>query len=525
MKGKLFYNARFYTLSDPPLAEAMAVCGGRVLAVGALDELKGIAGRGWERIDLGGRVALPGLHDAHLHLLGYGLSLERVDLSGAGSLEECLRLVAERGKTVPPGRWVLGRGWNYNAWAEGRLPTRWDLDRVLPDRPALLSSKDGHLVWANSLAIKLAGIPEDAPDPEGGHIVRDERGRMTGVFQERAAEPLWRAVPEPDLEERVRALLRAQGKLLEMGITCVHTMEGRECFEALQELRRRGELKLRVVIYLPQSSIDHLAALGLRSGFGDDLLRIGGVKLFADGALGGQTAALFEPYIGMGDYRGILVQEPEELEEAVRRAAEAGLSVAVHAIGDRAVSVALDAIELASSRIEANHLRPRIEHVQLIRPEDMERMARLKVIASMQPSHAVSDRPVAERYWGERCRWAYAWRSLLEAGVVLAFGSDAPVEPPDPFFGLYAAVTRRDERGEPPGGWHPEQRLTVEEAIRAYTCWAAMAGGTATGGLEPGRWADFALLPDDPFTAPPERLKEIKPEAVYIAGERVWPEP
>jgi hypothetical protein len=518
--GTLFYNARFYTLSEPPVAEAMAVCGGRILAVGPLSEVEGFVGKDWRRVDLNGDVVLPAFHDAHLHLLGYGLSLERVCLEGITSLEECVRLVVERSRKLQPGSWVLGRGWNYNIWVESRLPTRWDLDPAVSDHPVLLSSKDGHLVWANTLAIRMAGIPEDAPDPEGGRIIRDEGGRMTGVFQERAADPLWQAVPEPDLERRTQVLLRAQEELHSRGITSVHTMEGRSCLEALQELRRRGELRLRVVIYLPQGVIAQMSELGLRSGFGDDLLRIGGIKLFADGALGGQTAALFEPYLGMEEHRGILVQEAEELKEAIRRAGESGLNVAVHAIGDRAVSVTLDAMESALPLIRKHRLRPRIEHVQLIRPDDIARMARLGVIASMQPSHAASDRLIADRYWGERCRWAYAWKDLLRAGVRLAFGSDAPVEPPDPIFGLYVALTRRDDKGQPPKGWYPEQRLTLNETLQAYTYGAALAGEMeeVIGRLERGKYADFVVLSGDPFSIPPEEIKEIRIKATFLGG-------
>jgi len=523
--GILFHNATFYTLSQPPVAEALAVARGRIQAVGPLREVEGIVGRGWRRVDLGGRTVLPGFQDAHLHLLGFGLVLWRVRLDGAGSLAGCVRLAAEYTRGKPPGTWVVGKGWNYNSWPERRLPTRWDLDSLIPDHPVVLSSKDGHSVWANTRAIREAGVPEDALDPEGGQIVRDERGRMTGVFRERAARLIWRAVPDPSLEERTRALLRAQEELHRMGVVAVHTMEGKECLEALQELRRRGELSLRTVVYLPEDAIDPASELGVRSGFGDALLRMGGIKLFADGALGGQTAALFEPYCGMGDYRGILVQEPEELREKVVRASEAGLDVAVHAIGDRAVSLTLDALEAALPHIRKQGLRPRIEHVQLVREGDFGRMARLGIIASMQPSHAASDRPIADRYWGERCRRAYAWRSISEAGVPLAFGSDAPVEPPDPLFGLYVALTRKDEMGEPPGGWYPEQCLSLTEALRAYTSGVAFAGGTEgeSGTLEPGKHADFVVLSDDPFGVPPEALREIEVEATFFNGEQVFP--
>ena len=523
--GTIFYNAKFYTLSEPPVADALAVERGRILALGSLGDVKGLVGTGWRRVDLGGRTVLPGFQDAHLHLLGFGLVLGRVRLDGARSLSECVRIVAEHARKEPPGTWIVGKGWNHNIWPEGRLPTRWDLDPVSPQNPVVLSNKDGHSVWANTRAIREAGISEDAPEPEGGVIVRDEGGRMTGVFRERAVRLIWRAVPEPSPEERVSALLRAQKELHRMGIVAVHTMEGKECLEALQELRWREELRLRTVIYIPEEAVASAYGLGVRSGFGDELLRIGGTKLFADGSLGSQTAALREPYCGMGDYRGVLVHEPEELKGRVVRASEAGLDVAVHAIGDRAVSLTLDAIEAALPHIRRYGLRPRIEHAQLVSEEDLLRMARLGVVASMQPSHAASDRPIAERYWGKRCSRAYAWRSVSDSGVTLAFGSDAPVEPPDPMFGLYVALTRRDEDGEPPSGWHPEQRLRLAEALKAYTYGAAFAGRTEkfSGTLEPGKCADFVVLSDDPFRLPPEALREVKVEATFFGGEGVFP--
>jgi predicted amidohydrolase YtcJ len=390
------------------------------------------------------------------------------------------------------------------------------LDAVAPNHPVALWSKDGHTLWLNSLALKELGINSFTPDPPGGVIERDELGQPTGILKEKAAELVKQRV-EASSPLLQRSVEEAMESLLRKGLVGLHNCEDERALSLLQSLKSQGKLKMRILHHIPAENLEAAIKLGIKSGFGDEYLRIGGVKIFADGTLGSRTAAMLEPYLGEPENLGILTITPEELEELVLKAGEAGLSVAVHAIGDRANRVVLDALE------KAPRLRHRIEHVQLLTPQDLPRLAKLGVVASMQPIHATSDMEMAERYWGkERCRWAYAWRSLLEAGTILAFGSDCPVEPPDPLLGIYAAVTRRRLDGSPgPEGWFPEQRLTVEEAIRAYTWGNAFAAveEKSRGTLAPGFLADITILSDDIFRTAPEKIPAIEVLGTIIGGE------
>ncbi len=533
---KLLYNARIHTL-DPerPFASALVIDRERVLAIGdetLLDEFDGRA----EKEDMGGRVLLPGLTDAHLHLRHYALNLQKVDCE-TSTLAECLQRVAERVRTARPEAWILGHGWNQNTWSDapqddrGRVPgfgNAADLDVVAPRNPVYLTAKSLHAAWVNSVALRLAGITAETPDPPNGRIQRDARGRPTGILLESAVQLVERVLPEPSPEEVAEAIRQAQPALWRVGVTGVHDFDRRLCFQALQLLHARGDLRLRVLKSIPLEDLPHAVALGLRTGFGDDFLRIGGVKIFMDGALGPRTAAMLQPYLGEPENRGILNMDAEELFEAGRQAVENGLSLAIHAIGDRANHETLNALERLR-RYEAEHnlpsLRHRIEHVQVIHPDDAPRLAALDVLASMQPIHATSDMEMAERYWGERTAFAYAWRTQLQYGARLVFGSDAPVESPNPFWGLHAAITRRRADGSPgPEGWHPEQRLSREEALRGFTAGPAWAAGMEDrlGRLAPGYLADLIVLEEDPLTCPPNDLLHLRPWATMVAGEWCW---
>lgn len=522
----LLINGRIYTM-DPqcPRASALAVCGGRIRAVGG-DDLRTLAGPGTEVVDLEGRALLPGLTDSHLHLTWFALGLQQVDLTGTASLADVQARLAERVTATPAGEWILGRGWHQEEWPDRWFPTAAALDAVAPDHPVLLIARSGHALVANSTAMERAGVTAETPDPPGGRIVRDEAGRPTGLFLEEAMRLVQQVVPDPDAAALAQILPLALEHLARLGLTAVHDMSGLTALEAYQRLREDGvPLPLRAVFYLPLEGLDHARALRLRFGLGDDFLRIGGVKVFADGALGPRTAAMLEPYIGEPENRGILTLEPEELREVVRQAAEGGLALAVHAIGDRANRLVLDALEVLPLENRAR-LRHRIEHVQLIHPDDIGRLAALGVVASMQPIHAVQDAPMADRYWGPaRCATAYAWRSLLDAGTVLAFGSDCPVESPNPFLGIHAAVTRSrpDEYGGPEG-WVPAQRITVEEAIRAYTWGAAWAAGLEDrlGTLTPGKWADLVVLDRDIFAADPSLIPQTRVLGTMVGGRWVY---
>ncbi len=521
---KILHNARIHTLeARRPLAACLVIDGERILRTGG-DELLREFDRA-EKQDMHGRAILPGLTDAHLHLKYYALGLQKVDCE-TEALEECLRRVAERVKTTRPGEWVLGHGWNQNLW-DG-WPSLTDLDRIAPNHPVYLTAKSLHAAWANSAALKLAGITAASADPPHGQIQRGAGGKPTGILLESAMELAGRAIPEPSIDEIASAIEKAQPILWRMGLTGVHDFDRRDCFMALQVLHSQGRLKLRVTKNIPVELLEHAFELGLRTGFGDDRLRIGSVKAFMDGALGPRTAAMFRPYDGEPENKGILNMDGEQLFEFGRRAAQVGLGMTVHAIGDRANHEVLDAYEQLRAYEKEKGLpalRHRIEHVQVLHPDDAHRLAELNVIASMQPIHATSDMLMADRYWGERTSLAYAWRTQIAAGARLAFGSDAPVESPNPFWGIHAAVTRRRADGSPgPEGWHPEQRLTVQEAIEGFTLGAAYAAYAEgrLGKLAEGYLADLIVLEHDPFTCNPVELKDLRSSATMVGGEWVW---
>ena len=475
-----------------------------------------------------GQTILPGLTDAHIHLQHYALSLQRVNCETA-TRRECLQRVQERARHTPPGEWVLGHGWNQNVWPEG-FGSAVDLDAVAPDQPVYLTAKSLHASWANSAALRLAGLSDSSPDPTGGRLGRDEAGHLNGILFESAMGLVEAVIPEPGLEQVVSAINVAQSMLWKMGITSVHDFDRRLCFQALQVLHERGELGLHVLKSIPLEDLQLALDLGLRSGFGDDWLKIGPLKLFADGALGPQTAAMLQPFEGSSDNRGMLFMDSEEVLELGRKAAAGGYNLAVHAIGDRAVHEVLQGIEqlrLFEPGIPAlanRKLRHRIEHVQLIHPDDSARLAELGVVASMQPIHATSDIDIADRYWGSRSATSYAWKLQLDHGARLAFGSDAPVESPNPFLGLHAAVTRQRISGEPgPEGWIPAQKIGLLQALQGFTSGAAYAAGweDRLGSLKPGFFADLIVLDRDPFKVPAAELHTLAPNAVMLAGRWV----
>jgi predicted amidohydrolase YtcJ len=529
---RLLYNARVHTLDAAhPQAEAVLVDGGHILAVGG-DELVEAAPVSAERYDLGGKTVLPGLTDAHLHLQHYALGLRKVDCETA-TLAACLERVAERARNTPAGEWILGHGWQQNDWSDlppegGGFPTADLLDAVAPQNPVYLTAKSLHAGWLNSAGMRLAGISSTTPDPPDGRILHSANGEATGILLEDAVVLANQALPQYSAGDVAQAIQQAQPILWKMGLTGVHDFDQRTCFMALQLLHQNGTLGLRVTKSVPVDLLPHAHALGLRTGFGDDLLRIGSIKVFMDGALGPRTAAMFQPYLSEPENRGILNMDGEELFEIGRQAAEAGLSLAVHAIGDRANHEVLNAFEQLRGH-EAERglpaLRHRIEHVQILHPVDRPRLAGLRIIASMQPVHATSDMLAADRFWGKRSRYAYAWKTQQNHGALLAFGSDAPVESPNPFWGLHAAVTRRRADGSPaPEGWYPAERVTMQTALEAYTLGPVFATGMEDrlGKLRPGYLADLIVLEQDPFTCPSDDLFNLAASATMLAGRWVW---
>jgi predicted amidohydrolase YtcJ len=522
---KLLYNAHVHTM-DPakPSATCLVVDEGRVLAVGG-DDLQGKYPQA-EAQNMGGRVILPGLTDAHIHLQLYALSQGMIDCEIAGK-DEILNRVAERAKTSRIGEWILGHGWNQNTWG-GQWPTAAELDAVAPLNPVYLTSKSLHAGWGNSSALRRAKIKRHSRNPKEGIILRDQRGQPTGVVLEKAMKLVENAIPQPHPEDLADTFIQTFPTLWKMGITGVHNFDRDVSFRALQILNKRGTLKLRVLQSIPREDLSTVRRLGLYSGMGDDMLRVGPVKLFADGALGPHTASMLEPYVHEPENRGILLMDEEDIFDYGQEAVRAGLSVAVHAIGDRANRVVLDAF--ARVRIyEIEHglkaLRHRIEHVQVLDAADAPRLAELGLIASMQPIHVISDMEIADQFWGERTSGAYAWKTQLNYGARLVFGSDAPVESPNPFLGLHAAITRRRSSGFPgPDGWYPDQRLSVSEALDAYTVGPAFAANMEDrlGRLAEGFLADLIVLDIDPFDCDPSVLFETQSQATMVAGEWVW---
>jgi predicted amidohydrolase YtcJ len=505
--------------------EALAIEGQRILASGSNSEILNLRQPGIKVIDLDGASVLPGFTDSHIHLQLYALTLDQVDCE-TESREACLARVQQNSITSAPGTWIRGHGWNQNDW--DRFGTREDLDSAAPNNPVYLTAKSLHAGWANSRALEAAGLSSEAQDPPRGKLGRNPDGSLSGILFEDAMRLVSEQIPAATTEEVTRAILVAQRNLLEMGITSVHDFDGPTCFAALNRLRQAGQLILRVVKNFRRESLDAMINLGLATGMGDYQLAIGSLKLFSDGALGPETAAMLDPYEGTVDERGMLTEDEAEILATGRVAADCGIGLAVHAIGDRANREVLNALEkLIGERKAAGLpvLQHRMEHLQLMHPDDLGRPGALGIAASMQPIHAISDMEMANQKWGARVRTSYAWRSQLSAGAELIFGSDAPVESPNPFLGIHAAITRRKPDGSPgPTGWVPEERLTVQEALHAYLLAPHQVSGwsSALGRLLPGYLADLIILDVQPYDAVDEWL-EMKPVGVMSNGNWVVP--
>lgn len=521
-------NAKIITLNPAlPRASALAISAGRIVAVGGNDDIKPLATAQTTHIDLEGKTIIPGLVDAHIHFEWLARSLQAVDLFEVPSKAEAIERVAVQAQAVSSGVWITGRGWTQDLWAGGAFPTAADLDPVSPENPAYFQAKSGHAGWANSAALRLCGITASTPDPAGGEIVRDAEGNPTGILLETAMELVARRIPEPNTETLADYMQHAQAQALAAGITGIHDFDNPSCMAALQVLRERGNLGIRVVKQINKGWLEAALALGIRSGFGDDWIRFGALKLFADGALGPRTALMVEPYEGQPDNTGIAVVTKEEMMPLVSKASAGGIHSSVHAIGDLAVRHVLDVYEQVRREEQARGETPqqrrhRIEHVQVIHPDDAHRLAELDVLASMQPIHATSDWEVAMRYWGEaRSAYAYNARLQRDQGVTLVFGSDAPVEPFAPFLGIHAAITRQRD-GRPEGGWFPELRLTLDEALHGFTTGAAYAAGTEAhqGMLAMGYLADLVVLAHDPYHMPADDLPHLEILGTMVGG--VW---
>ncbi len=527
-EGALFAD-RIYTMDpDRPVVEAVAWSRGRFVAVGSRREIERWVGEGTRRVDATGSTAFPGFVDAHAHLLGLGQGLDRLDLMGTRSYEEICRLVAEAASRAEPGSWILGRGWDQNDWENTDFPTHGALSRAAPDHPVLLTRVDGHAALANRRAMDEVGLDRATRDPEGGKLIRDTSGEPTGVLIDTAVGLVADRVPEATPAQIRRALEAAVAECHRNGLIGIHDAGiGRAVEDAYRDLIEEDRFDFRVYAMVSGSDreyLDQALARGPIAGLGDGRLSVRSVKLYADGALGSRGAALLAPYSDDPGERGLILTPREEILAVTRRCLEAGFQVGTHAIGDRGNRAVLDAYEEALSTHPNADARLRIEHAQVIAPEDIPRFASLGVVPSMQPTHCTSDMDWAdERLGPERIRGAYAWRSLLDQGNRIPAGSDFPVERVDPLLGLYAAVTRQHADGTPLGGFLPEERMTREEAVRGFTVDAAWAAfeEDLRGTIATGMYADLSVFDLDLMTCPSPAILEANAVATIVGGRVV----
>ena len=522
-------NARIYTVDDTrPVVAAMAVRDGKVLFTGSVREAMALRGPSSRVVDLGGSVVIPGMVDAHAHLLGLGQSLRNVNLVGAKSYDEVIARVVSFAKGQPAGTWILGRGWDQNQWGDTRFPTHEALSRALPNNPVWLTRVDGHAGLANAAAMRAAGVTAASVDPSGGRIERTTTREPTGLFIDNAKSLVERSIPAPTREDTRQAIAAAITESQRWGLVGLHDAgESRATIDLMEEMAKAGQIPFRLYVMVSDDSaaITHYLARGPQSGLYDNHLWIRAFKLYADGALGSRGAALLEPYSDDPNNRGLLLSEPAHIQEVASRALRGGFQVNTHAIGDRGNRVVLDAYEAALKANPTADHRFRVEHAQILNHDDIPRFAELGVIPSMQAVHQTSD-----MYWAGsrlglgRLLGAYAWRSLLNTGVVVPNGSDFPVEAVNPLLSFHSAVSRQDAENWPAAGWMPEQRMTRDEALKSMTIWPAYAAfqETTMGSLTPGKLADFVVLDRDIMTVPERDILGTNVLATYIGGQAVY---
>jgi hypothetical protein len=521
-------NARIYTVDEAhPLAEAMAVRGGKVQFVGSSGAVLALKGASTRVIDLAGKTVIPGMVDAHGHVDNLGLALRTVDLTGTTSYDEVIARVVARAKSTPAGQWIIGRGWDQNDWGDTQFPTHEKLTAAVPNNPVYLTRIDGHAGLANAAALKAAGVTAQTKDPDGGHIERAADGSPAGVFVDNAQGLMRRVIPRPTREEVKSEIQAAVAEVQKWGLVGVHDAgASAQTLEIYEELARAHTLNFRLYAMISDDSatVAKWFARGpLIAGY-DSTLWIRSVKLYADGALGSRGAALLDPYSDNANTKGLLVSKPEHLEAVAERALKAGFQVNTHAIGDRGNRIVLDAYEQSLKAVPVADHRFRIEHAQILNPDDIPRFAALGVIPSMQASHQTSDMYWAgTRLGSTRLLGAYAWRSLLDNGSIIPNGSDFPVEQVNPLISFHAAFSRQDARNWPPQGWYPEQKMTRDEALKSMTIWPAYAAFQERdlGSLSPGKYADFVILDRDIMTVAESEILGAKVLGTYIGGRAV----
>ncbi len=526
MADMVLLNGRIFTVNKTqPWAQAVAIRDGKFVAVGKDEEIKKLIGKETEVIDLGGKLGLPGFNDAHLHFTNGGLYLLGIDLRPARDEKEFARILKEYIYKVPEGEWVTGGNWDHENWPSKKHPRKEMIDPITPDHPVLVSRLDGHMALANSLALKLAGISRDTPDPQGGEIVKDKKtGEPTGILRDTAMSLVDRVIPPLSKEKRERAIRAAMRHAQKLGVTSIQDNSSAEDLAIYQELLRKGELGVRINAWRGADGWADLQRIGIMSPYGDPFLRLGTVKLFVDGSMGAGTALFFEPYADDPSTTGLPIHTKEQLDALVRNADAAGLQIAAHAIGDKANSWILDAFARAREANGARDSRHRVEHSQVVRGSDVARFRELGVIASVQPSHCIDDMRWAEKRIGKRVDDAYRWRSFLEAGAHVAFGTDWDVEPLDPRLGLYAAVTRELPAGGPAGGWHPLEKIALEQAIEAYTLGSAYAEfqESMKGSIEIGKLADMVVMEKDLFLIAKKDILTVPVAKTILNGKVVF---
>ena len=511
-----------------PRATAVAIRGNKIVSVGDREKIEMRVGPKTRVIDAKGKLVLPGFNDSHVHFLDGGFSLHNINLRDAKTPEEFVQRIADYAKTLPKGKWITGGEWDHEKWPDTPLPTRQMIDAVTPDNPVFINRTDGHMCLANSLVLKMAGITKDTTNVHGGFIVHDDKGEPTGILKDAAMEPVWAIMPKPDFADRIAAAKAASDYAASLGVTSVQDMSARDDVDLYQALADRGELKVRIYGMYPISQWESLAKKGIHANFGTPMVRMGGLKGFADGSLGSSTAYMFEPFSDDPKNSGLLGEQmfPEGIMlKRMIGADAAGLQLVTHAIGDKANYTILEYYKQVSQKNGVRDRRPRIEHAQHLRASEIPRFGAEHVVASMQPYHAIDDgRWCDERIGAQRSKGTYAFRSLLDSKAILAFGTDWTVAPLDPMLTVYAAVTRRTLDGKHPDGWVPEQKITVEEAVRAYTLGSAYAEfqDTVKGTVSVNKYADIVMLDKNIFEINPNDIPNAKVVMTIMDGKIVY---
>lgn len=519
-------NAKVRTMdANRTVAEAVAVVDNKIVSIGTNEAVRRLIGPKTKQIDAGGKTMIPGFNDAHVHFLETGQQLSAVDLRDAKTPQEFAERIKSFASKLPKGRWILGGKWDHENWTPNALPTAALIDAVTPDNPVFIDRLDGHMALANSLAMRLAKVDKDTKDVEGGEIVRDAQGNPAGVFKDAAMGYINRVIPAPSWEERIEAAQAATDHAASLGVTSVTDVSAGTDVGVYQELLRRGTLKTRIYGCSPLSDYKRWERTGVRSAFGDHMLRVGCLKGYSDGSLGSTTAWFFQPYLDAPNSVGLASDEVPTMPELVEKADKAGLQIDIHAIGDKANATVLDIFAKTAATNGDRDRRFRIEHAQHLRVEDIKRFGSQKVVASMQPFHIIDDGRWAWKRLDEpRLKGTYAFRTLLDNGGVLAFGSDSPVAPLNPIWGVYGSVTRRTLDEKNPNGWIPEQKISVDETVRAFTWGSAYAEfqESVKGTIEVGKLADLILLSDDIFAIDPPKIRDVKVLKTFVDGRLVY---